>query len=116
MEEKRKANDEIERLPANEQDAAWGKFYASHRHDVKRVALGRAPDGSVGLELRDQNGRVRIALTVRSTGEPLMQFLNEDGKVIHEFAAPANSFPHASNLPSILKIFTVKTSTQTFDC
>jgi hypothetical protein len=86
MEEKRKANDEIERLPANEQDAAWGKFYASHRHDVKRVALGRAPDGSVGLELRDQNGRVRIALAVRSTGEPLMQFLNEDGKVIHEFA------------------------------
>jgi hypothetical protein len=84
--EKRKANDEIERLPANEQDAAWGKFYASHRHDVNRVALGRAPDGSVGLELRDQNGRVRIALTVQSTGEPLMQFLNENGKVVHEFA------------------------------
>jgi len=86
IEQKRKANDEIERLPANEQDAAWEKFFASHRHDVQRVALGRAPDGSVGLELRDQNGRVRIALTVRSTGEPLMQFLNEDGKVIHEFA------------------------------
>jgi len=86
IEQKRKANDEIERLPANEQDAAWEKFFASHRHDVQRVALGRAPDGSVGLELRDQNGRVRIALTVRSTGEPLMQFLNDDGKVIHEFA------------------------------
>ena len=85
IEQKRKANDEIERLPANEQDAAWEKFFASHRHDVQRVALGRAPDGSVGLELRDQNGRVRIALTVRSTGEPLMQFLNEDGNVIHEF-------------------------------
>ena len=86
IEEKRKANEQIERLPADQQDAAWENFFASHRHDVKRLALGRSPDGSVGLELRDQNGRVRIALAVRSTGEPVLRFLNEDGKVVREFA------------------------------
>jgi hypothetical protein len=82
--EKRKANEEIDRLPRNEQDAAWGKFFAAHRHDVKRLALGRSPDGSVGLELRDPNGHVRIALVVQHTGEPTLQFLNEDGKVVRE--------------------------------
>jgi hypothetical protein len=86
IEEKRKANEQIERLPANEQDAAWKKFFASHRHDVKRLGLGRSPDGSVGLELRDQNGRVRVALAVRSGGEPTLRFLNEDGTVVREFA------------------------------
>src|SRR5262252_987185 len=76
IEEKRKANNEIDRLPANEQDAAWDKFFATHRHDLKRLALGRAPDGSVGLELRDRDGRVRVALAVQPTGEPVLQFLN----------------------------------------
>jgi len=87
IEEKRKANNEIDRLPPNEQDAAWEKFFATHRHDVERLALGRAPDGSVGLELRDHDGRVRIALAVQPTGEPVLQFLNENGKVVREFTA-----------------------------
>jgi hypothetical protein len=85
IEEKRKANEQIDRLPRNEQDAAWNKFFATHRHDVKRLALGRSSDGSVGLELRDQNGHVRIALTVLPSGEPALQFLNEDGKVVRSF-------------------------------
>ena len=84
IEEKRKANEEIEKLPANEQDAAWGKFFATHRHDVRRLALGRNRDGSVGLELRDQNDRVRLAVTVRPDGEPVLQFFNEEGKVARE--------------------------------
>ncbi len=67
----------------NEQDAAWERFFATHRHDVKRLALGRSPDGSVGLELRDQSGKVRIVLAVRSNGEPILQFLDEDGKVMN---------------------------------
>jgi len=86
IEEKRQANEAIEKLPAKEQDAAWEKFFATHRHDVKRLTLGRSPDGSVGLELRDQNGKSRIALAVRSNGEPVLQFLSEDGKVVREFA------------------------------
>src|SRR5882672_11610443 len=48
IEEKRKANDEIQKLPAEKQDAAWDKFLAAHRHDVKRLNLGRSADGTVG--------------------------------------------------------------------
>jgi hypothetical protein len=89
IEEKRKANEAIEKLPENEQDAAWDKFFATHRHDVRRLALGRSSDGSVGLELRDQNGKVRIVLAVRPNGEPLLQLLDGDGKVVREVAAAA---------------------------
>ncbi len=85
--EKRQANDEIRKLPASQQDAAWNKFFANHRHDVKRLVLGRSPDGSVGLSLRDGAGRVRIVLAVQPDGEPLLQFLNDKGKVIREFVA-----------------------------
>lgn len=87
IEEKRKANEEIEKLPADKQDAAWNKFFANHRHDVKRLVLGRSPDGSVGLHLRDGAGRVRIVLAVQADGKPVLQFLNGEGKVIREFAA-----------------------------
>ena len=84
IEEKRKANEAIEKLPENHQDAAWEKFFATHRSDVKRVELGRSPDGSAGLELRDSNGKVRILLSVRPNGEPVLQFMSEDGKVVRE--------------------------------
>jgi hypothetical protein len=86
IEEKRKANEEIDELPPDKQDAAWEKFFASHRHDVQRLALGRSPDGSVGLKLRDGAGRVRIVLAVQADGKPVLQFLNDQGAVVREFA------------------------------
>jgi hypothetical protein len=86
IEEKRKANEEIDKLPADKQDPAWDRFFASHRHDVQRLALGRSPDGSVGLKLRDGAGRVRIVLIVQADGKPVLQFLNDQGAVIKEFA------------------------------
>lgn len=82
--EKRAANDRIAKLPADKQDAAWGDFFATHRHDVKRVVLERSRDGSVGLNLRDQNGAVRISLAVQPDGAPILQFLDETGKVVSE--------------------------------
>lgn len=89
IEEKRRANKAIDRLPANEQDAAWDKFFTTHRSDVKRIELGRSPDGSVGLELRDPDGKVRIILSVRASGEPVLQFMSEDGKVVRELVGAA---------------------------
>lgn len=85
IEEKRKVSDRINALSADKQDAAWGEFFASHRHDVKRLVLGREADGSVGLNLRDGNGKVRILLAVEPDGKPVLQFLDEKGKVINEF-------------------------------
>jgi len=87
IDEKRKVNEAIEKLPPNEQDAAWEKFFATHRSDVKRIELGRSPDGSVGLDLRDSNGKVRMLLSVRPNGEPVLRFLSENGKVVRELAA-----------------------------
>jgi hypothetical protein len=86
IEEKRKANDQIDKLPPDKQDAAWDKFFASHRHDVQRLALGQSADGSVGLKLRDGAGRARIVLAVQADGKPVLQFLNGQGTVIREFA------------------------------
>jgi hypothetical protein len=85
IEEKRKAQERIDKLPQDKQDDEWGKFFASHRHDVKRLVLGRAPDGSVGLSLRDGNGKVRVSLEVQSDGRSVLQFLDDSGKVVSEF-------------------------------
>jgi hypothetical protein len=85
VEEKRKAEDRIGRLPAEKQDDAWGEFFATHRHDVNRLVLGRAPDGSVGLSLRDGSGKARILLNVQSDGKSVLQFRDESGKVVSEF-------------------------------
>ena len=84
IQEKRTANDRIMKMPADKQDAAWGDFFASHRHDIKRLVMGRATDGSVGLNLRDRDGKVRILLAVLPNGEPVLQFLDDSGKVVRE--------------------------------
>jgi len=85
VDEKRKAEDRIGTLPPDQQDAAWGQFFATHRHDVRRLVLGRSPDGSVGLDLHDANGKPRIRLAVQPDGKSSMQFLDESGKVTGEF-------------------------------
>jgi hypothetical protein len=84
IEEKRKAEERISKLPADKQDAAWSEFFATHRHDVKRLVVGRAPDGSVGLSLRDGSGKVRVVLEVQSDGKSALQFLDDSGKVVSE--------------------------------
>ena len=84
VEEKRGAEARIDKLPADKQDDAWQEFFATHRHDVNRLVLGRSPNGSVGLTLLDGNGRVRILLDVQSDGKSVLQFLDGSGKVVSE--------------------------------
>jgi hypothetical protein len=84
VEEKRKAEERIGKLPEDKQDDAWKDFFATHRHDVKRLVVGRAPDGSVGLSLRDGRGNIRILLEVQSDGKAVLQFLDDSGKVVSE--------------------------------
>lgn len=86
VDEKRKAEERIGQLPADQQDDAWQGFFATHRHDVPRLVLGRNPDGSVGLNLCDGSGKVRISLSVQSDGKSGLQFLDDSGKVVSEFA------------------------------
>ena len=90
VEEKRKAEDRIGKLPRDKQDYAWGEFFATHRHDVKRLVLGRAPNGSVGLSLLDGSGNVRMRVEVQSDGKAALEFLDENGKVVNELTAAKN--------------------------
>ena len=86
VEEKRKAEERIGKLPAEKQDAAWEEFFATHRHDVKRMVLGRGRDGSVGLSLCDGNGKARAWFGVQADGKAVLQFLDEAGKVVRDVA------------------------------
>lgn len=87
IEEKRQAEERIGRLPAGQQDKAWDEFFATHRHDVKRLVLGRSPDGSVGLSLCDGGGKARIWLGVQMDGKAVLQFLDDNGKAVRQFTA-----------------------------
>ena len=71
-------------LPEAERKAAWQKFAETHPGDHSRVVLGRAPDDSVVLRLKDPDGHDRILLKVDGKGQPALQFLDEHGGVISQ--------------------------------
>lgn len=52
---------------------------------VQRAWLGRNPDASSSLDLRDREGRLRITARVDADGTPRLQFLDADGKVTDEW-------------------------------
>lgn len=76
------ASNRITRLPEAQRAAEWKKFIAAHPGDHTRVILGRAPDGSSVLRLKDAQGRDRIVLRVTPDGTPLIEALDADGKVL----------------------------------
>jgi hypothetical protein len=72
-------------LPQSERQAEMKKFLASHPGDAQRLYLGRGRDRSVGLTLKDTEGRDRIVLRVAADGTPGLQFLDSAGKVVANF-------------------------------
>jgi hypothetical protein len=76
---------EAERIKAmphgEERAAAWASFMKKYPSLRERAALERADDGSVGLALRDTEGRVRLRMSVESSGNPVIQLLDASGKV-----------------------------------
>ncbi len=77
----------IQSLPASDRQAAMKQFMDAHPGDHERVAIGRAPDGSATLQMMDTKGRQRIVLKV-ADGSPVMQFLDENGKIVEELPHP----------------------------
>lgn len=75
---------QMQKLPPGEQAAERAKFRASHPGDATRAYLGRAADRSVGLRLMDEKGRERLRVRVNADGSPVIEFLNQDGKVTAE--------------------------------
>jgi hypothetical protein len=65
----------------------WKNFVASHPMPHQRIRLGRNPDQSASLVLKDTDGRPRMVLQVASDGTPTLQLLNADGKVVSQLPA-----------------------------
>src|ERR1700734_2539483 len=77
----------VKSMPSGAARAAeWAKFKRKYPGDAERGFFGRQTDDSVGLSLRDVQGRVRANLTVKPDGEPVLQFLNAEGKVTKEIS------------------------------
>ncbi|HTD95467.1 MAG TPA: hypothetical protein VK627_01005 [Edaphobacter sp.] len=83
--------DEVERVKSMPHGAAraeaWKSFKAKYPGDANRAYLGRASDKSVGLSLRDTKGRERLRMVVKPDGAPVIEFLDEAGKVVNEYSA-----------------------------
>jgi hypothetical protein len=69
-------------LPAGEKkQRAMTAFAQRHPASHRRAALERLEDNSVALTLSDTEGRPRLRLKVANDGKPLVEFLDEAGKV-----------------------------------
>ncbi len=71
----------IETLPKDQQPAAWRQLRAGKGRAQTRILLGRLDDRSVALRLKDVEGRDRLVVRVQPDGSPVLQFLDEKGKV-----------------------------------
>ena len=78
---------QIEKLPKDQQDAEWKKFFTTHTGDANRIYLGRSPDKSASLKLKDAQGKDRLAISVDAAGNPVIQFRDAGGKVSKEIRA-----------------------------
>ena len=81
------ALDEILRmnsLPQEQRQAARKRFFETHPGDHPRLVLGRAADKSAILRMKDAEGRDRIVMKVVADGAPVLQFLDESGKVVEQ--------------------------------
>jgi hypothetical protein len=76
----------IDKLPKAQQKAEWDKFFATHTGDANRIYLGRSPDKSASLRIKDEQGRDRLVLRVNAEGNPVIQFLDDNGEVTNEVA------------------------------
>ena len=79
------ASTRIEKLPQSQQESEWDKFFSTHSGDAQRAYLGREPDRTVALRLKDGQGHDRAILSVNSDGTPELRFLDGNGKVTSKF-------------------------------
>jgi hypothetical protein len=78
---------QINKSPTDQLDAEWKKFFTTHGGDANRIYLGRSPDKSASLRIKDEQGNDRLIVRVDAAGNPVLQFLDESGKVSREIRA-----------------------------
>jgi hypothetical protein len=84
------AAERIGRLPKAQQAAAWEQYRGTTPHSASRIVLGRAEDKSVALRLKDVQGRDRLVIRVQPDGSPVVQFLDENGKVTSQLPSASH--------------------------
>lgn len=83
---------EIEKLPTKEaQEAAYKEMRDKGQLMTNRLSLGRGRDKSSFIDLNDAKGKTRISISVESDGNPKINFLDENGKVIYSLPEDAKS-------------------------
>jgi hypothetical protein len=83
------ALDQAAKLPPEKRRAKVRELLAKQPPSEKRAHLGRNPDQSATLELKDSAGRDRIVIKVAADGTPTLQFLDQSGKVMEQFPKEA---------------------------
>jgi|SRR5579875_1277509 len=77
---------EAERIKAMphgpQRGAAWAAYLKKYPALTARAEFGRNADGSVGLVLRDKEGRSRLVIRVGTDGRPSINLLDEHGSVV----------------------------------
>ena len=66
--------------------AAFQALGAEGAFGRRRMFVGRTDDGAVVLRLSDADGRVRLRIAVAETGDPKIEFLDEEGQVLQAIA------------------------------
>lgn len=75
---------EIEKLPTKEaRDAAYQEMSDKGQFMNNRLDIGRGYDKSSFIKLKDAKGKSRIVISVQADGNPKINFLDENGKVIY---------------------------------
>ncbi len=82
--------EEIEKLPTKElQNAAKQKMRENGEFLVNRLFIGKAWNKRSLIQMSDANGRMRLELSVEPSGNPKLNFLDENGKVIYSLPEDA---------------------------
>lgn len=77
-------SDRIKNMPQEKQKAEIAEFSKSHAPAHQRLFIGRNPDSSVALKLKDTEGRDRLVIEVAEDGTPVLRFLDASGKVVSQ--------------------------------
>ena len=78
------ARQRMNNLPTpEERQAAYKEMRDKDMFDVNRLSIGRGRDKSSFISLKDAKGRSRIEISVQANGNPKLNFLDENGKVIY---------------------------------
>jgi hypothetical protein len=75
-------------LPPAQREARLHQLFSKDTPQ-QRVYLGRRSDRSAALQLKDPQGRDRVVMSVSADGNPSLEFLDDQGKVMAQFPKEA---------------------------